>query len=279
MMLKGAFTKADKDNSGYLDRKEFKTCLKSSGLGFTKKEINVMMSEVDLDGDGKITYDEFVPICFEMLSEMMADKMRGSQSQTEEELKNYVLDCLDEEVKLSTNEEGSTSVPEGHVNKKTASNALISADLGLSRIQLAGIMSAATADKKGNVSVEKLASAAAAVLVNLNNIEMQRRMADDLAARNQSEEQYLILGMDQETMRATLDASFREADVEGTGLLTEDVISDIVCEKLGDIDQQMYYAIMSLAIPDDEYNVWYDDVAEWAFASLEGLAMEYPPRY
>ena len=45
-MLKSAFKKADKDGSGYLDRKEFKACLKASGLGFTKKEINVMMSEV-----------------------------------------------------------------------------------------------------------------------------------------------------------------------------------------------------------------------------------------
>ena len=54
-MLKLAFKRADKDNSGFLDRKEFKDCLKASGLGFTKKEINVVMSEVDLDGDGKIT--------------------------------------------------------------------------------------------------------------------------------------------------------------------------------------------------------------------------------
>lgn len=54
-MLKGAFLKADKDGSGYLDRKEFKECLRGSGLGFTKKEVNIMMSEVDLDGDGRIT--------------------------------------------------------------------------------------------------------------------------------------------------------------------------------------------------------------------------------
>ena len=105
LMLKGAFKKADKDESGYLDRKEFKWCLKSSGLGFTKREINVMMSEVDLDGDGKITYEEFVPICFEMLADMMADKMRNSANQTEEDLKNYVHDCI-LEVRASKRERG-----------------------------------------------------------------------------------------------------------------------------------------------------------------------------
>lgn len=55
-MLKNSFIKADKDKSGYLDRKEFKVCLKSSGLGFTKREINVMMTEVrsgEEDGEGQ----------------------------------------------------------------------------------------------------------------------------------------------------------------------------------------------------------------------------------
>ena len=51
-ILKGVFQNADADGNGTLDRKEFATCLKDSNLGFTKKEINVLMSEVDLDGDG-----------------------------------------------------------------------------------------------------------------------------------------------------------------------------------------------------------------------------------
>ena len=60
--------------------------------------------------------------------------------------------------------------------------------------------------------------------------------------------------------------------------LTEDVIADVIQQHLDGLDQQMFYAIMSLAIPDDSYNVWYDDISEWAFASLEGLLMEYSPR-
>jgi len=164
-MLKGAFIKADKDKSGYLDRKEFKACLKGSGLGFTKKEINVMLSEVDLDGDGKITYEEFVPICFEMLADMMADKMRSAATQSEEDLVNYVQQCISEYLPPDDSP---------LLSKKAASNILLDADLGLSRIQLAGIMSAASVDKRGNLSKDKLAQAAGAVLVNLNSIEMQR---------------------------------------------------------------------------------------------------------
>jgi len=274
LMLKGAFKKADKDESGYLDRKEFKVCLKSSGLGFTKKEINCMMSEVDLDGDGKITYEEFVPLCFEMLSDMMADKMRKATSQNEEDLKNYISNCIEEELNIS----GEQLINGELISKKLASNALVNADLGLSRIQLAGIISSVTVDKKGHVNVTKLASAAAAVLVNLNNIEVQRRMADEVQQRADSTDQFTILGLTQDGMREILDAGFRAMDVEGTGMLSEDAIADIVQNCLPELDQQMFYAIMSLAIMDDDYNVWYDDVSEWAFASLEGMLMEYSPR-
>ena len=164
------------------------------------------------------------------------------------------------------------------VSKKLGSNALINADLGLSRIQLAGIMSSATADKKGNMNATKLSSAAAAVLVNLNNIEMQRRMADEMQQRAESSESFTIMGFTSEGMRDVLDQGFRAADEDGTGMLSEDVVCDVVQSCLVELDQQMFYAIMSLAITDDEYNVWYDDVSEWAFASLEGLLMESSPR-
>jgi len=44
-MMEGVFKAADGDGSGILDRKEFAKCLKSSELGLSRKEVNLLMSE------------------------------------------------------------------------------------------------------------------------------------------------------------------------------------------------------------------------------------------
>ena len=41
------FRGADGDGSGALDRREFLRCLKESGLGFTRRELNLVLSELD----------------------------------------------------------------------------------------------------------------------------------------------------------------------------------------------------------------------------------------
>jgi hypothetical protein len=75
--------KADVDKGGYLTRKEFVKCMKDANLGFTRKEINAMMSEVDENQDGQITYNEFAPVCFSVLTEMVALRtMDSPQVQT-----------------------------------------------------------------------------------------------------------------------------------------------------------------------------------------------------
>lgn len=39
------FREADRDGSGTLDRAEFMRCLRDSGLGFTRQELNIILSE------------------------------------------------------------------------------------------------------------------------------------------------------------------------------------------------------------------------------------------
>ncbi len=260
-MLKSAFKKADKDNSGYLDRKEFKACLKSSGLGFTKKEINVMMSEVDLDGDGKITYQEFVPMCFSMLADMMADKMRAASSETEESIKNHLLGLF----------EGASSEPGSvMVNKTVATAILRDGDLGLTRVQIAAIMSECSIDKRDLLDYTKLIEACAGVLASLMDIEQQRMLADKMSDMQAQEDYGTVLGLTQDQMASSLDAGFRDLDEEGAGLLTLSQVQEVVLTTL-DLNQAQLQAVMSLACPDDEGNVWYDDVSEWAYHTLEYL--------
>jgi Ca2+-binding EF-hand superfamily protein len=59
--MKQAFKVADKDGSGFLDKSEFKTLLKSQlNLTATDDEINSLLDLFDTNGDGKLAYHEFV---------------------------------------------------------------------------------------------------------------------------------------------------------------------------------------------------------------------------
>jgi Ca2+-binding EF-hand superfamily protein len=53
--LKDAFAVFDTDNSGSIDRKELKRLMKKLG----QAELDAMMDEVDENGDGEISFEEF----------------------------------------------------------------------------------------------------------------------------------------------------------------------------------------------------------------------------
>ena len=57
-----AFQMFDKDKSGYIDAKEIRTVTTTLGEKLTDKELEEFMREADLDGDGRLNYNEFVNI-------------------------------------------------------------------------------------------------------------------------------------------------------------------------------------------------------------------------
>ena len=57
--LRDAFKVFDTDNSGSIDRKELKRLMKKLGQALTEGELDAMMDEVDTNGDGEISFEEF----------------------------------------------------------------------------------------------------------------------------------------------------------------------------------------------------------------------------
>lgn len=45
---------------------EFKEALKAAELGLTRKDINLILSHIDVDRDGLVSYEEFIPVCFQV---------------------------------------------------------------------------------------------------------------------------------------------------------------------------------------------------------------------
>ncbi|XP_033726870.1 calmodulin-A-like isoform X1 [Pecten maximus] len=65
--IRSAFKVFDRDGNGYIDGKELKYAMKRLGESMTDDEITEMLHEADVDGDGRINYEEFVRIWSESL--------------------------------------------------------------------------------------------------------------------------------------------------------------------------------------------------------------------
>lgn len=57
--LRDVFNMFDADGSGLIDRDELRTLMKKLAQSLTEDEITAIMEEVDLDGDGEISFEEF----------------------------------------------------------------------------------------------------------------------------------------------------------------------------------------------------------------------------
>merc|ERR1711962_880054 len=58
--LREAFKIFDRDRDGFIDMKELKKVTTMLGQQLTEEEVEDFMKEADVDGNGKLDYDEFV---------------------------------------------------------------------------------------------------------------------------------------------------------------------------------------------------------------------------
>ena len=81
--LKQFFTEADINNDGTLSREEFRIAIKESGMGFTRKELNAMMHQVDVNGDDVISYNEFLPVALALCRDILAREIVAGKLPTQ----------------------------------------------------------------------------------------------------------------------------------------------------------------------------------------------------
>ena len=74
--LKEIFFTADSDDNGTLDIDEFRQCLQDTDLGLTDELIDYLVVSVDTDEDGLVSYSEFAPLCYELLTEVIAKQLK-----------------------------------------------------------------------------------------------------------------------------------------------------------------------------------------------------------
>jgi len=57
--VKQAFRVFDKDGSGYVSSSELKLVMQRLGVDFSDDELEEMVLEADIDGDGQVCFEEF----------------------------------------------------------------------------------------------------------------------------------------------------------------------------------------------------------------------------
>jgi len=76
-LLKAAWTEYDLDRSGVLSEDEFKLFMQNAPIRVQEDQINNMMRSLDRDGDGCISYEEFMPFFQSMLLQQIVRKTRS----------------------------------------------------------------------------------------------------------------------------------------------------------------------------------------------------------
>lgn len=197
------FMRADADNNGYLDRSEFIACMRDMDFGLTKKEILYLMAEVDINQDGKVQYEEFVPVAIGIITQIIKDKILESSSRLD--LQGFFLETFSN---YDTTGEGTIAVS----NVRDALSAI-----GLSTIQVQTILAEATTDAGGLVKYRSLSRVAAQMFSDFFTFREGGDVApvtggDEVVAETEPM-------MEAEELERYLRQLFYQADVESNGYL------------------------------------------------------------
>lgn len=260
-LLHQLFNRADVEGKGYLDRQQFGKVLKDSDLGFTRREINTLMHQVDENDDGVIEFSEFVPLAFELCVGIMA------RSLATQDLPTGVKEAEDFFIALFTNADTENT---GHLKMNVIKRLIAEADLGLSRVQISALMSEAKRDPKDSkVDYNKFAPVAAQMVSSIINFQNAEDQAMQRERRSQ-EEYLLVHGRDAEGFYNDMANSFAQIDQQGTGMLTIDQICDAIQNALAESTENDYNALLSLCTSDDDGETWYyGDIIEYGFRVLQ----------
>ena len=208
-LLSQMFAEADVDHSGALNHAELKTVLANADLGLTKRESMALLSEADMDGNGEVSYEEFVPLAVDLVQAMYA-RMDAQQAKADDEdqarrdAKDYLVHGMkkDEvenimgEIFKRSDADGSGSLSIAEFQKCCRD-----ADIGLTRKEVNILMHQCDVDGDGTISYDEFVPLCFEMLVEI--------MKDEILAEKKPPSELEIF----------LKSLFQAADSAGEGRL------------------------------------------------------------
>jgi Ca2+-binding EF-hand superfamily protein len=274
LRMQQLFTQFDDDGNGTLDPEEFQRALNSADLGLSRKEINMLLGEADVNDDGCIEYDEFVPVAFRVL----VDRARNKQ------LENEALSSEDGITALLVDEfRGADPTGTGvmHVQdvKRCLKRLAEHAELQLSRSQIVSIVADCEVNPDdGTVHYLRFAPVASGVIHGMIDFGAQKLRAEAVASLASEDTNVgLMRGMSKEEVEHIMLTAFQAADVDRNGGLDREemfvVLKSVGAEELG-LELHQVTALMVTADEDGDGMVDYQELAHFIHDTLHQLARE-----
>uniref|UniRef100_A0A7S0RF79 EF-hand domain-containing protein n=1 Tax=Chlamydomonas leiostraca TaxID=1034604 RepID=A0A7S0RF79_9CHLO len=221
LMLR-VFRKADADGSGQLSRKEFKEALKAAELGLTRKDINLILSRIDADRNGLVSYEEFIPVCFQVLVERFKDEIVVSDILGNQDgLAGLLLRHFQ-----AADPEGSGLLSQHAV--KRVLRELSYQSLGLTTLQMVTLISQAPTTPEGGVQYIQFVPLAASMIYSMydvDNMKLRLQAIKEVAAAGGMAE---LSAMDIDGLRALLEGEFQRVDAQGSGQLSLPQVMEVL---------------------------------------------------
>lgn len=244
-VLTEMFRQADTDGSGMLSRSEFRNALKSTKLGLTRREINVLLAEVDTDADGQISYEEFLPLCFNLLVEIVSQEFEtASTPSNEAEMKEFFTHLFS-----SGDVEGRGLLPPHDL-----AELLRRADLGLTSVQISSLLAEAVVDDDGLVDYNVFAQDAAAIVAALIDVQTNQEKAAKLQEYRRSSDG-TVMGMSQSEFEGAMAAALSTADSDATGRVSVQDAADVLMSDSVGLDERQTRALLSVSDLADDNTV------------------------
>lgn len=241
-LLTNLFIQADEDGSGALSRNEFKKVLQSAELQLSDREVKRVLAEADTNGDGEVSYEEFIPIGVEIVHNIYAkNEMEAARAAEEdaarEEAQLYLVHGMTKEqveavmmdIFQKSDADGSGALSPAEFRKCCKD-----ADIGLTRKEVNILMHSVDADGDGQISFEEFVPLCFEMLVEILKDEFlqDKRQPSDL-------EVFLV-------------DMFRQADFSGEGVLDPIQMKKVLLECDFGLTKLQTHSILSQAEYDED---------------------------
>jgi len=261
-IIHGVFTKADADKSGLLDFQEFYHCLQDAHIGLTRREINFLLTQADFNEDSLISYKEFLPICFRLLTEIM-----------KEEIANEVKTPSNLEASFQLAFEAADPSKRGLLNTATIRTILRSCDVGLTRLQIHTIMAEArpAEDVDELIDYKAFAPMCAKLTAKLISPDVQQQRLD---AISQMQGLATVHGYDVETVSNELYKACEARDPTRSGHIPRVALRHALAETPLGLTAKEVNALINAAEVDQNGNIDYPPLIDYSFTLLNHMARE-----
>lgn len=234
-IIQDLFHKYDRDGNQFLDPQEFKALMEDlqQRLDFPKDEVYRFLAEADMNADGMIEYEEFIPLAMQIIQGMYAKKrLEQHMSNVDQHAEDLLVHGMSREELTELvgsifgrmDQDGS-----GQLCKQEFVAALTSMELGLTRREINTIMFQIDQDKDGNISYKEFVPFAFDLLQKLTSLRLL-----ETELQNDELGQYLM-------------DLFRAMDTEMTGTLTVDEVRDLLHQAMLGLTRMQIYTVISEA--------------------------------